>query len=648
MAEFGVAATQLTGPQGSGAAVVRPVESMDIGPNPLYNVASSVADIFVKGIEVDRKEAADRRKQSILSEYTGKIKKFTDGLESGKLDPARVSVLSKSTYAEYMANYTEYAKEFTEIAKGMEGYSSISDAEQEVKDKRESKKRQQSAAEAAGYYIPPGASDEFIQTVIKTNAVRTQADIAFKDLAARRSEVRTEDTYKQGILKREGEELAFQTVNALVGSNLEHYQQLARVTGEAARSGKITQDQARYALTSAMGQIKAGLLAAARGNPGLAEPYGRLFDDVEKLGLKLSESSQFTQDLENEWKGLKTRALLASARHDPKVLAAIVTSEAFPLNPAIQLQVKDGAQTTFALISRTPLGKANELPVVVGGYDPKVEEGVLTLLKASVSDLVGGKFTKKDAAKVDISNTANHLLLQMGKYVDAGSISPERLLPYIDALSGPEMGKFSEMGGIDKASGQAAKKAVQVFFRPVAEQIMAKLGQSPLSPTGEPPFIPGTTTRSPITFAHMFDMTMENGSVTFKPKTGNMGSVAQVQAQQRAAGELKAAETLINKSLRAAAHLSQTTDYTKVWEESKHEMFPQLFSKPATPAKPASKEAPAGSERSISDAVNAPDLMASQGLTQDVLKSLKKDLADGKLTTAQKKELLKLLEGLKE
>jgi hypothetical protein len=51
----------------------------------------------------------------------------------------------------------------------------------------------------------------------------------------------------------------------------------------------------------------------------------------------------------------------------------------------------------------------------------------------------------------------------------------------------------------------------------------------------------------------------------------------------RVLSQLKGAEVLINKLVKASAHLEQRTDYAKVWEDNKHVFFPGYFQAPDAP-----------------------------------------------------------------
>lgn len=642
MAEFGTQATQLQGPQGMGANIVSPVQTMDTGRNPLYGVVSSIADTFAKGIQADNKELAAKQKAGIIGEYTGKIRRLTSGLEQGTVNAARVSVESKQLFSQYMANFPEYASELSAAAKSLTEFSSLSTAETEMREERDAEKRQLAAAEASGFITPPGASDALKADNIRAHALEVRAEKEFRVISSRFTHNQAVLTAEQAIQKRQDEDTASKLINDLAGSTVQNFGALARDLSDAVRKDPTRATEARASLGIRMSQIRASMLSVSKVNPALATPYQKIMDELEKVGMDMLDPAKRLEDTKNAYELLITKTMLIGASSSPAAAAAVAANRQFGNNPTLLLQTTKASIDAFSVMAQTPFTTTDAVPKVIGEA-PELEKDALKLMKLSIEGLVGGKVEKSELAAMQTSQSTNHILKQIGSLAERGAIDPERTYGIVRGLAEPSFGKYAETGNLDKGAAQSAKKTVQIFWRKTGDDVMARLEKSPLSPTGEAPFIRGTQTRNPIQYKHMVDVTFDGSNVVFSPKTGKIGGPAQVQVQERTLGELKGAQILINQALRAGAHLDGTTDYKKYWEENKHEMFPALFQAPVKKAEAAPKF---DLEKDLATTVAGTDTGA--GMTRDVLASILVDLESGKLNPEQQKQLRKALEQMKD
>jgi phage gp46-like protein len=629
MSDFSITATNLSDPKGAGANVVSPVQRPNVDNAPVLGALSNIADVFAKGLNLQKKEDAEARKQSILKRYSEEIASVTSGFESGQLTADRTTAMTQSITRKYLSGFSEYSGEITDISKSMRGETAISEAEQKVKDARETRNRNIASAEKDGFAILEGAPREVVDATINAHQVGVKSRQEFTDLVQRNTEFRNQSNFDQAIADRQTKETSFRLINNIVGANLEDYQQTAVELSRRIKSGAMDAESARLFLGNKLANINSALVTAGRTNPELAAPYAKIFSDMNALGQQLLDPKTSAESVSSQLKELIAKTQLMAVQKDQKVLAAVAVSQLFRDNPANSINVLGESTKAFVLMQQASVDSdPRTVPNIIEG--PKeVETEVLGMLKESLTGILKGGHPQQAIAELQAGNTVNQVMKQVSGLIDKGTVKPEELLPILNFFASSAFGEFAGNKHVSSATALAAKKVLQNIVEP---KIIREISERIATPIRE---------GSKTTIKDILDIRFENGGVTFSLKSG-VKELNVPGGNAYAAGVLrdfKGAETLINRVIKAGTHLEQSKDYKKTWEDNRHNFFPDYF--------PAPKEKPTidvSTEEKMKAQLTATD--TGVGTTASALQGILKDLANGKLTEQQKKDLAKALEGM--
>lgn len=638
MAEFGISATQLAEPQGSGARAVAPVETMNIGPNPMFKIAQNVTDIFAKGIQANRKQEAEALKSSVVKSYYEEVNKITSGVEQGSVKPAEASVRARNLLSRFLAQNPGLTTELREAANTLSTFSTLGSIEDQVKADRETRKRQLADAEKEGLVLSPGASVEEEDAVIRVNALTIQNQRAFEKMAERKRFDVTMAAAERDAFKYKDEMDSFRMVNEVAGARFEQFNLYSDGLRKAVSNGKLTVSDARSQLTRQAGEIRSQLLAASRVNPQFANAYGKIFEDTLQLQLKLVDPATASEDLTNQFKALKNKALYMAATSDPEVLAAMAVADAFPNSPQLQISLGTQAIKALAVIKATPVGQT--VPTVIGATDTKLEKEVVGAFKETMKGYTNTSEDRKAVSEIQAGNTAAHILTQTGEAVDKGKLSAESLLGVVTGISDPGFHKLVSQGQVPQEALQQGAKAIQVMFGQTERSLMDKLDMPVMTATTGAVFNrkdaraakapPAEGKEKKLIDAVEFVAAPGGVSIVLKD-AGKTPSEQNYNRQLMA--ELSKVERVVNTAVRAAAHLGGTNDYKKYWEENKHVIVPSLFPAPAEGKPKFGTEGDAKKAATVTKG----DVDAVKGQTADALQGLLKDF--DKLSPEQVKQL---------
>jgi hypothetical protein len=578
MAEFGATATQLSEPRGAGANVVAPVQTRDTRAAFLEPLVS-IADIFAKGLENDSKQKAEAAKNGVIKQFSEEQEAINQGIANGTLKADEAAVRSRRLASRYLSGYSQYGKELKAAIEGFKSATELGDAEKAEATAREDERRLVQDAEKAGHIFYKDMSPQAKASALNAFQVERRAQVLFEQYTKERSELRTEDTYQKGLLDRRQREDSIQVINHIASAKLTEFQDLA--TDLAAKvKGGLDPAQARDTLGRFGSNIEAAIQAAAQLNPELAAPYRTLFANTLALNMKALDPNQNAEDLKNQFNALKTKAALMAAQN-PKILAAIVSTELFPMNPTLMTQVGPEAVAAFATISTNPVGAGAFVPQIVG--NPETEKQVVDVMKESLKTIKSNQGLATDKAIEQTSNAFNHLLTQVGKQGQEG-INPSSLREISSVLSNPLYADLVKKGKISPVAQAQAWKIFQLNYEPVVIQgVQQKLDKELYQAAFRRD---GVKQNAPIKIKDAVDVSFTGAGVIFSPKKMIGLDDVERASQMEAVRGLQKAQEAVNQLIHLSTHLSGTTDYMKNWEENKHIYLPMYFTKEDTKSKP--------------------------------------------------------------
>jgi len=585
MAEFGTQATSLSAPQGAGANVVNPVniaptESRDI-PGVGMNVVSSIVDVFNKGMIESRKQEAEKRKNTIVQSYIRQETTLNDAVESGQMTPSQAAARSRANFNQYAAGYGEFIEDFEKAGKALRGFTAKGDSERKVETEEKRREADITQARERGFTFLPGMSPAAMDAQIQAAKIGIQSDAAIAAKYRDNAEKRAQGTFDQAVAAREEKDLSFKLVNDIAGSNITAFQEFTKTLGDQVRNGTMTPQMAQASLGERFGNISGALQAAARTSPELAAPYRSLFDEMNKVGLKLIDPKENAEALQNQLNTITTRMKLV-AMGDPKVAAAVVANQLLPNNPSLALSSAPEGVRAMAILGSIPTGSQDFIPQVVG--NPDAEESTLKLLKGGLNDLRNGKVSSKEIATIQASNSVNHILKQTGDMIDKG-VGPDKLKGVASFFASPEYAAFVKSNALDPVAAGTAKKTFQILYEPaIIRGVQERMSQAVNSSAQTfdstvMPISSENTRETPMAISDMVNIKFSGSGIVFEPKAGAGTNPVELRAQRQAMETLRTAQQGINQIIHIGAHMEGSTDYNKYWEDNKHIYMPGYFMK---------------------------------------------------------------------
>lgn len=578
MADFGVEATTLSAPQGAGTQAIPAVQEQAVTVNPM-GLLDNVVDVWNKVTSVNKKEEAEKRKNAVIASYVRAETSINDAVVSGQMPADQAAARSRANANKHAASYPEFIGEFKTAADALRGITERGEVEEKIKNERELRKTDIKQAQERGYTFYPGMSASAEDAQIRAAKTGIQLETQQRIEFAKNSEARANGTYNQGVADREQKNNAMTIINSLAGGNMDAFHAVVTDAGGQVRSGKMDPAAAQAAITQQYTKIQAAIQAAAGTNPELAGTYRTLFDDVYKLGMKLTDPKDAAENVSNQLK-LKVDTLkLMAVSSNPRIAGAVALSQLLPMNTNLALASTKESLEILATVSQMAATDKSISPQIVGNTD--AEADVLKLLSSSLDGLKTGKAQNKDIAAIQAGNSLNQVLKQTGDYLDRGLATPQNLKGLAAFFASPSYASAVKDGLVSAESQQTAKKAFQMVYEPaVVNGVQKVLAESYTVNTGLVANRAASgATLSPTTKAvsELVAIKFDGTGVVFDPQPGFSG--LDRDKQRNVLETLKVAQKSVTQLVHLGAHLEGTTDYAKFWEANKHIYLPNMFSK---------------------------------------------------------------------
>lgn len=582
MAEFGIAATELSAPQGAGTSPIAPVQerAVNIFPGELLN---GITDVFAKGLKQNAKEEAEKQKNAILGEFIRQKSLINDGITSGQLKSHEAGARSRAVTMQFYASNPGLIKDLEEADKAMKGYTEIGQALSQEEAELKRRNDTLSAATAVGYVTWGGMGEEAENAVIDAfNAARRFEDnfkrqsMVNAEERAQNAEGRAQQTHMYSVEDRIYKEQALQGVLGVVDKNVDALYKtgLALINDvNMPYEEKVMRHQAN------INRVRVGLLSVAGKNPELAAPWERLINDMDAVTQKLLDpkvkSANEVELLKNEYQSLMYKSKLAIVA-DPKMRKAVVATELFKdtglitltNSPTLKAFLDSGGSVEDSIANLAQAGTGQGAKPLVGHAGEKVN---LDLYQKSLRNLTSGKIPpeKREQSTLEAINIGNQILSETA---EAGKANDPKVLKNLASLyASSEFGKLAKEGKLDRNTLQNAKNVFQMTYDgAVSEAVLSKLEQT--LPNGD------TNPDGKATIMDEINIRFSGSGVVFENK--NKASGAELMRQYDRKKDLDKAADGLNTLIQLHAHLEGTTDYGKYFEDNKHRLLPTVFPDP--------------------------------------------------------------------
>lgn len=570
MADFSVNATQLSGSSGAGSQPVQPVQETVVGFG-IPKVVGDVVDIFAKGLELNRKEEAERAKQGIIGAFVREQTVINDAVATGQMSPSEAAARQRSIGNKYLASYPAYATDFKSANDSLKGITEKGEIESQVETERKRREQLISTAQTQGYIIPPDANEATVNTILNASQQSIRTRQAWEDQIKQNAEKRAQGTFDAQQAEREAKELGFRLITDLASTNISALSSLGTSLADGVRSGKITPESAQAQNAAQYAQMQAVVTAASQNNPELASAYRGILGQLNDVNQKLLDPKSNVQQLEDQKKMLITQAQVMALQNDPKLLALTATSQLLP--NSLPLQADRAAVQAVTWLTGTLPTSGIMVPQVVG--NASIEGQSYKMLNQGITNLNNGtiKPEGREKATQEATNGVDNIMKQTDFLAKTGQANASSLKEAAKFLAGPQMASMIQKGTLNPQLQMAAKRAFQQNYEPtVVNAITQRLDQ----------IAPGATDTKIL---DAVTVTFNGTGVVFEPKgrqTGRLGiPTTDMRTNAQIAQSMKSSQDALNQLIHLGAHMEGTTDYQKYWEDNKHFFLPKVFPDPA-------------------------------------------------------------------
>lgn len=577
MADFSENATQLSAPQGQGAAPIAPVTGNVLG-NGVGEAISNTLSIFAKGMGLETKDKAKEAQNSVVNSYSSRLGSLNSALESGQISPSEAASRQRTLHSQYLASYGQYADEFEKVRSGYSKGASLGVVEDQEKAAIASWNKSRDAAIADGFPITGTMDKRTQETLVSLHQQQVRTNAELKTLYASNDEKRAAGRYDREIIDRETRDKELSLVTNAADTALTTSETLLQNMVNRMKAGGNPQEIA-VEWASWMSRVDGQIQAASGTNPQLASGYRSVFDSLRAQGNKMFEPGADVNALENEVKKimLTNKAQLLAY---PDFAAVVASSQLMGSNAELALKATPiVSQTISKVIGVDTSGRPQN---VIG--DPQLEKPVMQFLDQSLKQYAAGGFKDGEKAKTELATGIRTTLRQAAEAINRENFKASDLKAAADLVSSPSYGKFVAENPVDPATNALATQVFQQFYeKNVVEGVNKKLNETfNFNTLTKPnPSLPRGDTTTQQTRA----LDISNVNVQFTGTSVVFGlkalpaDPANRSFAMRKMEETKAYQDALGRMVRMGAHLEGNTNYQKYWENNKHILLPQMFSK---------------------------------------------------------------------
>lgn len=584
------------GVQPQQAVAPAPSTATTIAGSGLFQGIGNLATGLVQGFAQGEKAAKQAQADKALAGYAKRVSSLNAAVEQGALSQASAQRQQRALYNEILANRPDLAEQLTTFSKNLSGTEGIGDTLAQGTAVDQQIKADTKAATAAGF-INPGMTPE--QQAEGLNQYRaqqhqinqmefyskqlgiTQQKLAIQSSRESIAASRTARANAAMDLQLKRNKMRVQQATADVAASYfdKTRSQLAQLSDDVA-SGKVTQEVGLARLEEMKANF-AGLTMPIRGVAGadyvdaMTKPINDIIDAQRDF-----MSGKITKDIyQNKLDISNVRANL-EIMSDPDMAKVITASKLTGNTFSTALNAAFGSKLVD-LVKRTMTGAA---PGNMTSDDPA--EQAQTKAYFDTIREVTKNLGNKDPRVVDPKETfkeveahANQVLQGISDFSSAQK-NPSQLNAAMDYLASPEFYALQANGAkfsVDAVEG--AKNAVQINYNdkliPAVRDEWEK-NKTVLSsslPAGGFPAMGGASPTGSVTqeaTPTAVRYVWTGNSIRFSPAPGferNPSVMAKARELQ------KKVAPLINKSIRAAAHMDGSQDYSKYFKQNEEAFF---------------------------------------------------------------------------
>lgn len=578
MANFGVQATELSGPSAAGSAPLKPVQ----GPSDTFNMSwLGAVEPLAKGL-MSLGTGKDRLGTAV-EEYSIGLNKLNQASTTGAMSSSEADRRRRELWSTVQTKYSDvsatamqqaFSKQFT-AAKDASGISEEMDRAKQMRQREDDL-----VFEGAklGIYdtrfaTNPETRDMALDMMQTYNSQQRELELATKQADRSRKMIENGQSdmtfqHKQDTiaLEKAGTEF-FQKNGTKYGGVLGA---LTDTLVQRVKSGELTGEDAIAQIQSQVSAYQGQAEAALANNPALQTKltqYMASFVDNAKFQMDPKNITSYTQS-RNVLAVEQRKAALTSQEDYITTLSAfkgLVGETAFA--QVASLEVSTRLLGNFANVA------ANGNTRVVQEGNKEVQKATYGSLNKAVTSIASGASVNQVADTADVEKHTKAIIKDLGR-VRQGD--PVKLTETVNFLAGPTVKYLIDQGKLSPTDMMEAGEVYKGLYR---QDLMGQVSNILHTNVEQGPVKGYKSGNVPL--SNLVDFNVDAaGVVSMVPKWDDKDFNNQTAMQMRAiqsVREINSKMSGINTAVKMGAHMEGRTDYKKYFEENASLFLPTFF-----------------------------------------------------------------------
>lgn len=578
MADFGPNATQLSAPQGAGASVVAPVEERVVNTSMLGTIASAVPAI-AQGVGQFIKAGSEDLEKSVLKKYADAENNASQMFKDGGLrSAAQYDIYVRSVRDQFRGAYPELVPKFKQIRE--EGSFGVAGSiTQTIESQEDIVNAERKAASAAGFRVDQSAAPDVqnaqLQDFRNYKYMQTQLEHQSKQLSVESQQLGIQGVKDKALVERDSKQ-AFGTMNTYVSGRSQTRLTIAMGLRDRINAGTLSPDAARAELMQESARDLEALTALSQFNREAANDFKEVLGKTNESALKIIDPATSANDYKALFERAKSVVGARAVMDDPAV-----AREAWVLD-----NMKGSPLLTNLMVPKfLAIAKGESTQV----FAEKGETDVLRNVKETMRSAVDNP----DMPVWDVRSgkAVEQYIKQIGKEIDNNN--PRSFENAAKFFADPVTGRWmastkSELDSTTVGRAQDVLKqryevaVKQTLETRIKEAIEQPRGLGAVGALGRTMTEPGTSARAVSRIdPRNIDIKFSGGGVLFDLRKMPEDPVDRQDAIA-AIDELRKSQGAINQLIQINTHMGRSVDYSKDWEQNKHNYLPSVFTAPNT------------------------------------------------------------------
>lgn len=556
----------------------------------------------------NQKQEAVKQKNSATAGFAQTITTLNEGVAQGRISQADAQRRQRVEFNKLIASHPEYTDDLVALNSGLAKSAGLGDTLAQGTAVEQQYQSDLKKATGSGWIHQGMTEDQqasAVEQMRQQEHAAQQMDFYGKQLNIQNQKLSLQEKSANianaqaqranAVMEAKMKSNQLQVRNGLNGAVQAEYDRQRNAIAAIQSNAVMTPEQKVAAIGQMQQEFNSSLMqyrgiAGSDYVDGLTKP----FQDMYKAGGDFVSGKTSADIYQHQLDSAQAKALLPFAA-DPKMAADLAATKILGSNtpPAVMNRLSNNLATRMAEISKGD-GSVNYNPTSNAPGDKQDTKTHVDILKSTIDQLdqKSPLIRPEDKASVeaDLHKNVNAILSGTVDF-SSSQKTPSQMNNVMDFLASPQFFKYRAMGGtIDEAVAANIENVIGTNYTDKLSPAIQQAWKDAQVTTG---FTVDTSKKSQynVGFANVqeqqqsaegaLEYVFRSGSLTFRPKKGYESNPA-VKAK---ADELnQKVAPLVNKSVRAAAHLNGNEDFDSAFKRYESEFFGEPNTQPVAPA----------------------------------------------------------------